>query len=329
MSFKKEHLSDSTINSNKENSLAERIEHAWHIYTSDPSQYNLEHKNKALVFLQTCFATESVEQIRLLIKLKKQNQSNFVVTVELDRAKEYCREYIHNLVVHNFGYHNTSMNKLMQEQLQFISTAKDVVELDAIRDRMQSILDRIISENIVYEAKKISKILLQHIEKYKFGKDDVEMKRFIERYRNAVDQVENAEASTAITKKLYLVLEQMQSNPIIQKARDSLVLCRSQQALLAIDMKTQADKIEVAMAQIPLTERGYIHLGNTVESKKVLQTLATQSNVFNKIDGEMPQYVVDGNKLEHSSSEFKAKFREMKASQDGFDNELDGSSLEP
>ncbi|WP_133130487.1 hypothetical protein [Legionella yabuuchiae] len=146
--------------------------------------------------------------------------------------------------------------------------------------------------------------MLEQINQYRFGKDDIEMERFVAEKKAAILNANTKDEIAAIQSELDSMHKQMNKNPAIAYIREAVESFRKNAGIFTVGMNKKADRIESAMRNVPIAERGNINEGKTQQARNVLLAMASHRHLHRSSTPSLEE-----NKAANTFVKFKDKFK--------------------
>lgn len=212
------------------------------------------------------------EVINELARIKTQHE--FLLALERYRAHIYqFRQY-------KRGFNDREIDEAMSEANGYLNKTKSANDLPILEQKINTVKDKI-CENIRFgELKKACVSLLKEIKTFQFGKKDLEMALFREKNLRDIDNAKTKEELQLIKLQLKTHVRQMARHPVMKEMRDIIAKFRNECRFYTVGMKAKAQRIEEAMAKVPVLERFDIALQKSALGNKVLQELASHRHPF-------------------------------------------------
>ena len=152
------------------------------------------------------------------------------------------------------------------------------------------------------QAKSDCKTLLTKIKGHQFGKYDLEMDLFIQEYQNKISKQTELHAVEQITHELKNLLAKIKDDQVLRTLHEIIDKFRNESRFYTIGMNAKAQRIEQAVAQIPILNRFMLN-----DNKAVLAALASHRHPF-RANPHAKDGHIDQAKAANAYRFFKAKF---------------------
>ena len=168
--------------------------------------------------------------------------------------------------------------------------------------------------------------LFNKLNQLKIGPNDEKMQTYISEkqqdYRKAADPAVKA----ALLGELQVLVENLQTDRALREVVTIVKDLREKTGLFTIGMKDKADRIESAMANVPIDQRqNFILSGGATE---VLKALASQRSLGRGGDVYLNKHGhIDDKKAETAFIDFKAKFKDQMAELEARNNAHPGPGI--
>ncbi|KTD18778.1 serine/threonine protein kinase [Legionella lansingensis] len=251
---------------------------------------------------------ELLEQEQKKVYLLQQEKMAAELEVT-ETARKDCRQFLNGLELYKLGHNDREIDALIREKKMQIKAATTQTELAEIKEELQSSLLDIKEEIRRHELQTNCELILQDIEKYKCCKNDVAMKQFIKQKREEL-KTKNDEASfIEIEHDLFSALAIVKDNPVIKEIQEVVKSLRVRSSFFTVGMQAKASRIEAALANVPIMERGNIVQGKIATTKQVLTEMASHRTFFGKKEAPLTKDgAIDEKKAAQTYKLFKGKF---------------------
>ncbi|WP_165485082.1 hypothetical protein [Legionella rowbothamii] len=233
------------------------------------------------------------EVINELTKIKTAHE--FLLALERYKIRIYqFRQY-------KRGFNDSEIDKAIIKALGYLNQIKNDNDLPTLDLKLKALKDTI-CENIQFvELKKACICLLKEIKTFQFGEKDLEMIRFKEKHLRDIDNAKTKEELQQIKLQLKSYVTQMAKHPVIKEMHNIIAKFRNECRFYTVGMKAKAQRIEEAMAKVPVLERFDIALQKSAQANRVLQELASHRHPFR----ENPENKSGGFNPTHSARTYR------------------------
>lgn len=207
-------------------------------------------------------------------------------------ALEHYHVYITQFEQYKRGFNDLEIDKAISGAKECLAQITNTEKFPDLEQKINALKDKICENMQIGELKKTCASLLKEIEKFRFGKVDLEMAQFKEKNLRDIDNAKTTEKLEQIKSELKNLVKQMAKHPVIKEIHEIIAKFRNESRFYTIGMNAKAQRIEEAMAKVPLLERFHIAQQKSAQGNMVLQELAShrhpfRENPLNK-SGEFP-----------------------------------------
>ena len=169
--------------------------------------------------------------------------------------------------------------------------------------------------------------LFNELNQLKIGPKDEKMQAYISAKQQEYREADPA-GKAALLGQLHVLVDNLQADKAVQEVVTIVKDLREKTGLFNMGMATKADRIESAMANVPIEQRqNFILSGGSTE---VLKALASHQSLFYSGTVYLNEYGhIDTQKAETTFKDFKEKFKEQMAALDAKNNGIPDMDPEP
>ncbi|MFJ1268275.1 hypothetical protein ACD661_06880 [Legionella lytica] len=219
----------------------------------------------------------------LIIKLTQEDSklrpSMSEVISELTKIK-LVQAYITQFRQYKRGFNDLEIEKAILGTGEYLAKITNDTELPLLEHKLNAIKDTIYENMQIGELKKACASLLKEIKKFRFGSVDLEMAQFRAKNLLQIDNAQTKEELKQIKSELEKLVKQMAKHPVIKEMHDIIAKFRNEHRFYTIGMNAKAQRIEDAMAKVPLLERFNIAQQKSALGNMVLRELASHRHPF-------------------------------------------------
>ena len=197
------------------------------------------------------------------------------VTHEFFLNLEHYKLYISQFKQYRRGFNDLEIDKAIKTALEYLGQIKNANDLPLLEQRLNVMKDTICENMQFGELKNACVSLLKKIKTFQFGKADLEMAQFRENNLRDIGNATTIEELKQIKLQLKNHVTQMARHPVIKELHDIITKFRNESRFYTIGMKAKAQRIEEAMAKVPVLERFHIAHKKSALGNMVLQELAS------------------------------------------------------
>ncbi|MDR3503390.1 MAG: hypothetical protein P4L79_12505 [Legionella sp.] len=201
-------------------------------------------------------------------------------THEFLLALEYYQLYISQFRQYKRGFNDLEIDKAISGAVEYLATITYANDIPLLEQKLKAIKDTICENMKFGELKKACVSLLKEIKTFQFGEADLEMAQFRKKNLRDIDKATTKEELEQIKLQLKSHVTQMAKHPVIKEMHDIIAKFRNECHFYTIGMKAKAQRIEAAMAKVPVLERFHIAHQKSALGNMVLQELASHRHPF-------------------------------------------------
>lgn len=240
----------------------------------DELQHIDEHTQGAFIRTQEILInTANKEQLAAL----QQDIQNKITEAALQEARIECRNLLQELKTETRDK-NSAKNMLSQFEKR-IEAAPNRTEVIKIKAEIETKLTFAKALNSLHDE---APGLLEQIKARGLGEKDIAMHKYIKKKMDAITNVKDKEGAEMLLDELKVTLAKLQEPQQIKEITVIKDIAKSLRSKSGWGYKSKADKIEAAVCRVPISERGHIQEGNTLQTTEVLKALAFQSQWHKK-----------------------------------------------
>jgi hypothetical protein len=199
---------------------------------------------------------------------------------EFGLALEHYQVYIAQFRQYKRGFNDLEIEKAILGAGEYLSKITTSTELPLLKHKLKVVKDTINENMQIGELKKACASLLKEIKKFRFGNVDLEMAQFRAKNLCEIDKAQTKEELKQIKTELKSLVKQMANHPVIKEMHEIIAKFRHEHRFYTIGMKAKAQRIEDAMAKVPLLERFNIAQQKSALGNMVLRELASHRHPF-------------------------------------------------
>lgn len=258
--------------------------------------YDLEHISVEtnIDFSNDVFLTPPGKLLRTLIEKLTQNDPNQRISIhkamntlkkiksnyELSLAQQRCFEYLTTFKQYQCSFNENEINKSIDQGTELIFQTTNYKDIPALEEKLHVLENNLIEHMELGVLKEKCKAALMQMHTLQFGTADSEMMRFILAKTQELQKKTTKIELQLLNQELSGLIAKIANNPVIKELRTIIASFRNDCRFYTIGMKAKAQRIETAMAQVPLLDRANILDKQSISGKLVLRELASHRHIF-------------------------------------------------
>ncbi|KTC65263.1 ADP-ribosyltransferase exoenzyme [Legionella adelaidensis] len=250
---------------------------------------------------------EDLKKAKEEIKNAGPNNVEYLRSLEIELKQKF--EVVKQTITKNIQ-ELLSKLQIAQAKYQLQDDASEQIipsedNLEVLSNKKRELQEKLDNLNTHVKLRENCCSVLKEIKTHQFGSKDKGMEDFIRVYQekiiNLKGEIELKEVEVALKQTLHGLKEDAVSYEV-KKIIESF---RANAKWYTIGMNFKADRIEQAMANVPLLERANVHKGDSIAAKNVLKAMASHRLFYSRLlNGES----LEETKAAKTYREFKSRF---------------------